>query len=216
MKRLALLVVVVSIALGLLLHSCGKRKETEPPPPEDDTPPAAIDEIPDELPDELPEQTNAPILVGYVLREAVNVRAAAATDSASVGKVSRGDMLLILKSGTITGSNGGTWYEVRFEGKSAFIHSDYLETKEMAEDMVISIGSVVNVDSVLNIRSEPNAQSQRVGRANKGDKFVVLAQGAGDGSWTKVEYEEGVAGVAYIKSEYLNVVQQMLINMLLL
>ena len=211
MKKLVLLVVVVSIALGLLLHGCGKKKTVEPPP---DTEPApgVADELPNELPDLLPEPSDTPILVGYVLKEAVNVRAAASTNSASLGKVARGDMLHILKSGTIAGDNGGTWYEVRFEGKSAFIHSDYLEEKKMAEDTVISIGSVVNVDSVLNIRSEPNAQSQRVGRANKGDKFVVLTQGAGDGSWTKIEYAEGVA---YIKSEYLNVVQQMLINMLL-
>lgn len=217
MKKLALLVVVVSITLGLLLHGCGKKKTTEPPPDPDLTSGSSMDDLPNELPDVLPEELpGAQIMVGYVLREGVNVRSSASTNSASLGKLSRGDMLLILKSGAIAGDNGGTWYEVRYDGKSAFIHSDYLEAKEMAEGTVISIGSVVNVESVLNIRSEPTAQSQRVGRANKGDKFVVLTQGAGDGTWTKIEYADGIDGAAYIKSEYLNVVQQMLVNMLLL
>jgi uncharacterized protein YgiM (DUF1202 family) len=215
MKKLALLVVVAIIAVCLLLYGCGKKKTPVTPPP--DPPPdsgAITDELPDELP-EYPEPSDAPILVGYVLREAVNVRASASTDSASVGKVSRGDMLHILKSGTTAGNNGGTWYEVRFEGKSAYIHADFLQVREMTEDAVISIGSVVNVDSVLNIRAEPSSQSQRVGRANKGDKFVVLAQGVGDGTWTKIEYSEGTDGAAYIKSEYLQVTQQKVVNMLL-
>jgi len=213
-KKLVFLVIVGIIALCLILYGCGKKKTPENTADPDQNS-AQIDYLPDSLPDYLPEPSDKPILVGYVLKDAVNVRASASTDSSSVGKVSCGDMLLILKSGSIAGDNGGTWYEVRFEGKSAFIHEDFMEAKEMAEDAIISIGSVVNVDSILNIRSEPNAQSQRVGRANKGDKFVVLSQGAGDGTWTKIEYKEGIEGVAYIKSEYLNIVQQMVVNMLL-
>ena len=212
MKKLALLVIVLIIALCLLLYGCGKKKKTEPP--QLGLPTSVSDELPDELPEALsPLETT--ILVGYVLRDDVNVRSSATTDSSAIGKVYRGDMLLILKSGAIAGSNGGTWYEVRYNGKNAYIHSDFLEAKEMADDAVISIGSVVNVDSVLNIRAEPNAQSQKAGRANKGDKFIVLAQGVGDGTWTKIEYKDGVDGAAYVKSEFLNVVQQMLVNMLL-
>jgi uncharacterized protein YgiM (DUF1202 family) len=215
MKKLALLVIVVIIVLCLLLHSCSKKKKAPEPPQDPENTPGLVDGSPDELPDTLPDTLEKTILVGYVLREAVNVRSSATTDSASAGKVSRGDMLLILKSGTTAGSNGGAWYEVRFNGKSAYIHADFLDAKEMTEDALISIGSVTNVDSVLNIRAEPTSQSQRVGRANVGDKFVVLSQGAGDGTWTKIEYAEGSDGVAYIKSEYLNVVQQLAINMLL-
>ena len=214
MKKLTLLVVVMGITLCILLYGCGKKKTPTPSQDSDQTS-DQVNELPDELPDYLQEPSDSPILVGYVLREAVNVRLSASTDSTSVGKVSRGDMLLIIKSGSIAGNNGGAWYEVRFDGKSAYIHADFLEVKEMAGDTVITIGSVVNVDSVLNIRAEPSSQSQRVGRANKGDKFVVLAQGVGDGSWSKVEYAEGTDGAAYIKSEYLTVVQQMLANMLL-
>ena len=211
MKKLVLLVIMLIIALCLLVYGCSNKKTQEPA--------EGLDtdiNLFDDLPDYLPEPTANPILVGYVLREAVNVRSSASTASDSVGQVSRGDMLLILKSGTVAGSNGGTWYEVRYNNKSAYIHADYVEAKEMTGDAVISIGSVVNVDSVLNIRAEPNSQSQRLGRANTNDKFIVLSQGAGDGSWTKIEYKEGIDGAAYIKSEFLNVVQQMLVNMLLL
>ena len=215
MKKLALLVVVVVIVLCLLLYGCGKKK-TPQSQQEEDPILGLVDDLPDVLPDELPPPSNNPILVGYVLKDAVNVRSLATTDSPSVGIVSRGDMLLILKSGTTAGSNGGTWYEVRYSGKSAYIHADFLEAKEMTEDAVVSVGSVVNVDSVLNIRSEPNSQSAKIGRANKGDKFIVLAQGVGDGSWTKIEYADGSEGAAYIKSEFLDVIQQMIINMLLL
>ena len=214
MKKLVFLVIVAIIALCLIFYGCGRKKTLETPPDDDQTA-GQTDELPDFLPEYPPDPSDKPILVGYVLKDAVNVRLSASTDSSSAGKVSRGDMLLILKSGTIAGDNGGTWYEVRFEGRSAYIHEDFVEAKEMAEDAVISIGSVVNVDSVLNIRSEPNAQSQRLGRANKGDRFVVLTQGVGDGSWTKIEYPEGIENVAYIKSEFLNVVQQMVVNMLL-
>ena len=209
MKKLALLLVVLIIILFLLLYGCGKKKTPEPPEDED------LLWSQDELPDFLPEFGDNQILVGYVLKDAVNVRLAASTDSTSAGKVSRGDMLLILKIGTTTGNNGGDWYEVRYGGKSAYINGQYLEVKEMSADAVISIGSVNNIDSVLNIRAEPNSESEKVGRANKGDKYVVLVQGLGDGSWSKIEYEEGIAGVAYVKSEYLNMVQQMVINMLL-
>jgi uncharacterized protein YgiM (DUF1202 family) len=224
MRKLALLVIVVIIAMALLLYSCGKKDKKKPP---DNTNPGQTTsgqatpgvvnagETPDELPDTLPEPASTLMLVGYVLRDSVNVRSSASTSSEAVGKVSRGDMLHILKSGTTAGNNGGTWYEIRYNGNKAYIHSDFLEAKEIEENAVISIGSVVNVDSVLNIRAEPNSQSQRVGRANLGYKFVVLSQGVGDGTWSKVEFADGTDGVAYIKSEYLNVVQQKVVNMLL-
>jgi uncharacterized protein YgiM (DUF1202 family) len=210
MKKLALLVIVVIIAICLLVHGCSKRKAQGPSQGSDPTNGQF-----DDLPDFLPEPLDGPIMVGYVLRDSVNVRSSASTDSDSVGKVLRGDMLRILKSGAIAGSNGGAWYEVRFNGRSAYIHADFLEAKEMSGDDTISIGSVVNVDSVLNIRAEPNPQSQKVGRANTSEKFIVLSQGVGDGSWTKIEYAEGNDGVAYIKSEYLKVEPQKLVDMLL-
>lgn len=211
MKKTLLLVLVLMLAFCLPLSACKKKPAENPEalPAQGETP------VTDPLDEWVPEpQEAAVILVGQVLSDSVNVRQAASTSSSSLGKVARGELLLILKSGTTAGSSGGNWYEVRYGGKSAYIHADYLSAQEMADDSVISIGTVTNVDSVLNIRSEPNAQSQRVGRANRGDKFVVLNQEAGDGSWSKIEFAGGVEGIAYVKSEFLNVVQQMIVNLL--
>lgn len=211
MKKTLLLLLLVLLALCLPLSGCKKKAADVPEPPPDETGADVADPLDDWVPE--PEESSL-ILVGQVLSDSVNVRQSASTSSTSLGKVARGDLLLILKSGTTAGSSGGSWYEVRYGGKSGYIHADYLSAQEMAEDSVVVIGTVVNVDSVLNIRAEPNAQSQRVGRANRGDKFVVVNQDAGDGSWSKIEYTGGVEGIAYVKSEYLNVAQQMIINLL--
>ncbi|MCL2496501.1 MAG: SH3 domain-containing protein [Clostridiales bacterium] len=217
MKKVLCFLLLIIFALCLTLSGCGKKKQQV----ENDIISEGEEQNLDSLLDDWPPESNTLegiILVGQVLSDSVNVRQSPSTSSNSLGKVSRGDLLLVLKSGTTEGSGGGSWYEVRFNGQSAYIHNDYLSAREMASDSIILIGSVVNVDSVLNIRAEPNTQSQRVGRANLGDKFVVLNQGAGDGSWSKIEYVAGgtedVAS-AYVKSEFLKVVQQMVINLLL-
>lgn len=62
--------------------------------------------------------------------------------------------------------------------------------------------NVVETTDTVNIRAKAGTDAEKLGLASKGEQYILLEQQA-DG-WSRIEYEDGEA---YIKSEYLKIVE---------
>ena len=56
---------------------------------------------------------------------------------------------------------------------------------------------------VVNVRSSDSQEADKVGKAQKGDEFIVLEEKAN--GWSKIEYE---GEEAFIKTEFLEVIEE--------
>ncbi|MDO4333144.1 MAG: SH3 domain-containing protein [Eubacteriales bacterium] len=153
--------------------------------------------------------------------DVVNVRASDSEQAERIGKVQIGDVLPLIESK----SNG--WSKVEFEGKEAFIKSEYLEfvTDESAEQAneaagagedtdeenagagstgnsstSLPISGTIQVGDTINVRKSASETADKIGVCYQGDKLEILMIQA-DG-WTKVKFN-GQTG--YVKTEVLKV-----------
>ena len=141
----------------------------------------------------------------------VNVRSSDSETAERLGTVSEGAILTRLEAKL----NG--WSKVEYEGKEAYIKSDYLEvvdsdgntvTEENSNDTQTVTDDTSNnndngekkyvtaIDNV-NIRAEADIDSERVGFAYNGDKFEFVEKL--NNGWTKIKYN---GKDCYVKSDY--------------
>lgn len=138
----------------------------------------------------------------------VNVRS---SDSENADKIGRAETGTILKR---TESKINGWSKVIFEGKEAFIKSDYLEvvssnpveentdntTETTDEDTVSStetqVSGLVIARTNVNVRNKPSQEADTIGVAEGGSEYKVLED---QGEWLKIEYK-GQTG--FVKAEY--------------
>ena len=130
--------------------------------------------------------------------DTVNVRSSDSEAADRIGKVQPGTEL----TRTEVRING--WSKVIFEGRNAYIKSDYLEvvstetesnTQTGANETATSIGTVSAITRV-NIRSKADQSSEKLGTAQAGDSFELLEE---QGEWYKINYE---GNAAYVKAEF--------------
>lgn len=130
--------------------------------------------------------------------DTVNVRSSDSEEADRIGKVQPGTEL------TRTEIRINGWSKVTFEGRDAYIKSDYLEvvstetennTQTGANETVTPIGTVSAITNV-NIRSKADQSSEKLGTAQAGDSFELLEE---QGEWYKINYE---GNVAYVKAEF--------------
>lgn len=148
---------------------------------------------------------------GTVSAPLVNLRAEASSSSEIVGTVANGTKLTVLK--TLSG-----WYQVTNGTVTAFIVSDYLalgETPPVSTTEATTTATTTPqtttaattaspagcygtvTGSVVNLRSAASTTATIVGKANQGERYLIVAQ---DGDW----YELSVDGQsAFIHSDYL-------------
>lgn len=139
----------------------------------------------------------------------VNVRSSDSENADKIGKVSVGTVLKRVENKI----NG--WSKIIYEGKEAFIKSDYLEVvssnqvekttideQEPARaETTISNPSTSPKESVtartnVNVRNQPSTAADTIGKANGGNTYKVIED---QGEWLKIEYK-GQTG--YVKSEF--------------
>lgn len=139
-------------------------------------------------------------------KEVVNVRSSDSETADKIGKTQKGVILRLLE----VKQNG--WSKVEFDGKEAFIKSEFLEPSEapkVVEDPEVqeqapaqntstpSSSDHVTAKTTVNIRASANENGERLGTIYMGEKLEVIMKQA-DG-WTKVKYN-GKTG--YVKSEF--------------
>ena len=157
---------------------------------------------------EAEQQTNA---TQVRATDVVNVRASDSEQAEKLGKVQTGTVLPLLESK----ANG--WTKVEYEGREAFIKSDYLEALaaegEAGEgenaaapseggDAQVSSGEKIKVGDTINVRKAASETADKLGVCYQGDELEILMKQA-DG-WTRVKYK-GQTG--YVKSDVLKVME---------
>lgn len=136
--------------------------------------------------------------------DVVNVRSSDSQTADKVGKAQLGEEYELVEEK----ANG--WSKIIFEGKEAFIKTEFLEPAEVeeaeeagedndGEDAADSPTSgTATVTDTINVRKEASTSADKLGVCYPGDKLEVVMKRA-DG-WTEVKYN-GKKG--YVKSEFL-------------
>lgn len=145
------------------------------------------------------EQQQESATVYVKAKENVNVRNDAAETADAIGKLLGGEVA------EKTGEKDG-WICINYKGQPGYVKADFVETtsdgtgsvsKEMAENTNVE-KEYVYVKETVNIRKKMSQDSDKVGTAYAGDKYVKI-QDYAEG-WTKIEYN---GAEAYIKTEFL-------------
>lgn len=120
----------------------------------------------------------------------INVRSSDSETADRLGKLSAGTQIEVLEAR----ANG--WSRITYEGKDAYVKSEYLEMAENASQ-VETIGTVTATDNV-NVRTDASETASKLGIVYQGEKLDLVEKL--DSGWSKVVYE---GQVGYVKSEYL-------------
>ncbi|MDO5388983.1 MAG: SH3 domain-containing protein [Clostridia bacterium] len=143
----------------------------------------------------------------------VNVRTSPSPTSASIGTASKGQVF-------VTSGKCGDWYQIKFNGNTGYIHSDYMQgtllqylpsvqaptasaevTAKASDDKQSSdddIYAVVEVPS-LNLRADASTDSEIIRSLPSG--YNLSVSGYKDG-WVLVS--DGDDNEGYVKAEYIN------------
>ncbi|MCM1182988.1 MAG: SH3 domain-containing protein [Roseburia sp.] len=118
----------------------------------------------------------------------VNVRSSDSEEADRIGRVAEGTELTRLEERI----NG--WSKVLFEGKEAYIKSDYLEvlSTEAEGDAIRTVKATTNV----NVRNDASQSAAKLGVAQAGNSYDLLED---LGEWYKINYN-GQNG--YVKAEF--------------
>lgn len=145
------------------------------------------------------EQKQESIAAYVKAKENVNVRNDASETADAIGKLLGGE------TAEKTGEKDG-WICINYKGQPGYVKADFVEStsdgtgsvsKETTENTSAE-KTYVYVKETVNIREGMSQDSDKVGTAYTGDKYVKI-QDYEDG-WTKIEYN---GKEAYIKTEFL-------------
>ena len=143
--------------------------------------------------------------------DTVNVRSSDSQTADKVGRVAAGTRLPLIEKR----ENG--WSKVEFEGKEAFIKTEYLadvvnvveesntttetsaaeQTTAQAGNTTVGKDGKVTAKTTVNVRAAANENGERLGVIYQGEKLELVMQQA-DG-WCKVKYK---GKTAYVKTEF--------------
>lgn len=136
--------------------------------------------------DEMPQNQ----VVNQIVRatDTVNVRSSDSEEADRIGKAQAGTELTRVEDRV----NG--WSKVIFEGREAYIKSDYLEvvTTEAVAEPIGKITALTNV----NVRSQANQESAKLGTAQAGNSYDLLED---LGEWYKINYN---GNTGFVKAEF--------------
>ncbi|MCM1087731.1 MAG: SH3 domain-containing protein [Muribaculaceae bacterium] len=159
------------------------------------------------------ETQSASVVTKVKAIDVVNIRSSDSETADKLGKAAIGDEFKLLEK------IGNGWSKVEYEGKEAYIKSEYLEdieTTTLAEADTPEAGGeegggepaadtassteptgTVTVLETVRIRSSASENSEKLGTAYTGERLDLLMKQA-DG-WTKIKYK---GQTAYVKSDY--------------
>lgn len=131
-----------------------------------------------------------------VTTDTINVRSSDSETADKLGKVTKGTTLDIIEVRV----NG--WSKFMYEGKEAYIKTDYLEILKPAEEAGtgenVANGTVVATTTV-NVRAQASTSAAKIGQVVAGASLEWIEDV--EGGFSKVIYE---GKVGYIATEYLN------------
>lgn len=129
--------------------------------------------------------------IGFITGSNVRLRSEANTDSKIVDTTKKGEVVVIV-------SKNGDWYQVVYDLKDGYIHSDYLDVSTTAH---AELGYGTINGSGVNLRSGAGTSFSKVVKGGKGEKAYIV--GISDG-WYRVIFKNKVC---YIRSDYLTLTE---------
>lgn len=109
-----------------------------------------------------------------------NIRESYSTDSKKLGTVN------IATSLKRTGISDNGWSRIEYNGKTAYVSSEYLSTN-MPEVKFSSVNDTLYAKQDCNVRKSWTTDSDKVGYLTKGQEVIRI--GIGENGWSKIEYD---------------------------
>ncbi|MDE7257894.1 MAG: SH3 domain-containing protein [Lachnospiraceae bacterium] len=188
------------------------RAEGSNTPADEEEPTTEGDEPSEETPETETEPEEPVIVVTKVkATDVVNIRTSDSETADKLGKAAVGDEFTLLEE------KGNGWSKISYEGREAYIKSEYLEPSETKQaeaeepeetqeepeqqaqtnnDDAETTGTVTVKENVR-IRASASESGEKLGTSYVGEKLEVIMKQA-DG-WTKIKYN---GRTAYVKSDY--------------
>lgn len=153
------------------------------------------------------QEVAEPVVKTVRTTEVVNVRSSDSVTADKVGKAQLGEEYKLLEEKV----NG--WSKIEFEGKEAYIKTEYLEPADVEEALVSDdtddaesedaaanspTEGTATVTDTVNVRKSASTSADKLGVCYPGEELEVIMKQA-DG-WTKVKYK---GEIGYVKSEFL-------------
>lgn len=144
--------------------------------------------------DEAPsEQQAAPAAAETVTRfttARLNVRAGQGTGHSILGVLDRGTK--------VTGSVTGEWFEITYDGRTAYVHTDYLRAARETAATDNAASETLVTTAYLNVRTGASTQYRILGVLNPGTEI----QGSSEGDWFRFTYagETAYASKSYLRA----------------
>ncbi len=140
---------------------------------------------------EEPDVPEEPVVIKVKTTDRVNVRKSASATADKLGSAEAGSVYVLIEEM----ANG--WSKINYEGKDAFIKSEYLVKVEDISKVATQGTVSVNTET-LNVRAEASQTSAKLGVLVK-DQIVELVEYVNDGEWCKIKFN---GQIGYIKAEY--------------
>ncbi len=120
----------------------------------------------------------------------INVRSGPSTSASRIATLAEGKRVAVL-------SQEGDWYQISFDGKSGYIHKDYVTRDGDAAAHSEAGGNATVKDNKVNVRSAASTSAERIVCVSAGKRVTLLAKADG---WYKVSFD-GKTG--YIYADYI-------------
>jgi SH3-like domain-containing protein len=120
---------------------------------------------------------------GKVNANVLNIRAQASTTSDVLGKLSKDQIIEIVKL-------HGEWYEIKHKDTTAFVAAKFI--------VELTKTGIVNAN-LLNIRSLPNLESEKLAQLKKGNELTIVDE---MDKWYKIKLKDGFG---YVFSEFVDI-----------
>ncbi len=143
---------------------------------------------------------------GIVTGSVVNVRDAASLSGQKLTTVTVGTKLALEKK-------IGDWYQFSHQGKTSYIHADYVKVEEAPQQDSIGVtaysatGTVVNT-SHLNVRSGDSTNYSIVGGLSGSEQVTIT--GKATSGWYQISYQ---GQTAYVSNNYIQINEQQSVEM---
>lgn len=181
--------ITIKTSVGEALAQLEAQEGTEMPETETNVPPAET-ETPASAESEEPPLQNQVVNQIVKTTATVNVRSSDSEEADKIGKAETGTQLTKIEDRV----NG--WSKVIFDGKEAYIKSDYLEVVTTQTESSTSPIGTVKAATNVNVRSEASQESAKLGTAQGGNSYELLED---QGEWYKINYN---GTVGYVKAEF--------------
>jgi len=144
---------------------------------------------------------------GVVTASSLYVRSGAGTSYSKLGSMKKG------KTFTITGTKkdkfGTTWYKLKYNSKTGYVSSKYVDIKSPSVTSVSNLKGTVNTkSSPLTIRKGPGKSYDSLGTLAKGKTFTITGKAKDSaGTWWyqfKFNGKTAYASSSYIKTSSIN------------